>query len=305
VAREVAQRNLVAGDPLLLEDTDIIFGTAMVDPANPSGRFTFVPDESAVNAVRVIGRRTEDSPSGVVPLLLAPRILGTKFFSPTKTATVRIADRDIILVVDRSGSMVEHEDAGRLPDSLEAEYGTDPVYDNDGDGKLDRMEAMKVAIREFRKVIDATPGVEQLGLVSYDEFSRVESELSTDYAEFDARIYNMVRGEGTSIGAGIAEGMRMFANQRLVRPNAVPVIIVMTDGIHNRGLDPVRATDDALEEMPRLTMHTVTFSAGADRERMRQLAETGGGIYAHAEDVSKLVDQFEIMAQSASLQLIE
>jgi len=304
-AKEVARLNLVAGQPLLLEDRDIVFGTALVNPDNPSGRFRFTPDETAVNAVRVTGRRTADSPSGVVPLLLAPRVLGTQFFEPTKAATVRIADRDIIVVVDRSGSMTEHEDAGGLPLSLQGEYGSDLVYDNDQDGTLNRMEAMKVSIREFRKVIDATPGVEQLGLVSYDEFSRVESPLSTNYDEFDQRIYEMLRGEGTSIGTGIDAAMNMFSNNSLVRPNAAPVVIVMTDGIHNRGRDPGTATIDAMDVMPRLTMHTVTFSSGADRNRMRQLAETGGGIYAHADDVSNLVSEFERMARSAGIQLVE
>jgi hypothetical protein len=82
-------------------------------------------------------------------------------------------------------------------------------------------------------------------------------------------------------------------------------MIVMTDGHHNGSRDPEDAASDAMAALPRLTIHTVTFSNNADERRMQSVAEIGQGIHAHADDVSQLVDEFEQMARSAGAILIE
>ena len=57
--------------------------------------------------------------------------------------------------------------------------------------------------------------------------------------------------------------------------------------------------------IPGLTIHTVTFSPGAEQWRMQSVAAIGNGIHIHANDVSQLVDTFEEMARTAGVLLIE
>ena len=98
-AKDLAAANLVAGEPLILDDGDIVFGSSDRDA---DGAWTFTPGGEPVNALRVYGRRTADSASGAVGLFFG-RIFGVSTFEPTQTASVVRFDRDICLVVDRSG----------------------------------------------------------------------------------------------------------------------------------------------------------------------------------------------------------
>ena len=57
-----------------------------------------------VNAVRVTGYKTEGSTSGVVPLFFA-NIMDDQSYEHFRSSVAMQIDRDIVLVVDRSGSM--------------------------------------------------------------------------------------------------------------------------------------------------------------------------------------------------------
>src|SRR5262245_52762788 len=54
-AKDIAAANMVAGEPLLLDDTDIVFGKST---QLSSGAWGFTPNAEPINAVRVFGRRT-------------------------------------------------------------------------------------------------------------------------------------------------------------------------------------------------------------------------------------------------------
>jgi hypothetical protein len=101
-AKEAAKRNMVAGQPLILSDADVQVGKSV---QVGTGRFNFTNGGTKPNAVRVYGKRTSASKSGPVDLMMAP-ILGQDDFEPIQTATSTQLDRDICLVVDRSGSMM-------------------------------------------------------------------------------------------------------------------------------------------------------------------------------------------------------
>ena len=102
-AKDAAKRNLVAGDPLLLADSDIEFGNGV--QANDASRFEFTAGGKKPNAVRVTGSARKARLAGPVDLLFAG-VFGVKQFQPKETATSTQLDRDICLVVDRSGSMM-------------------------------------------------------------------------------------------------------------------------------------------------------------------------------------------------------
>ena len=111
-AKDAARRNRVANTPLVLLDRDIEIGLGRQSTSND--RFTFTSGGTLLNAVRVTGRRTSSSAGGPVALLLG-RVMGVTQFQPQHIATSTQLDRDICLVVDRSGSMMESISGGRMP----------------------------------------------------------------------------------------------------------------------------------------------------------------------------------------------
>ena len=283
--KNIAAKNMVAGKGLLIDDANIVLGRAA---AGASGKYSFVGGGTPLNAVRVNGLRTSGSASGSVSTMLG-RFMGTDSFDASKVATAAIEERDIIVVVDRSGSMnwggVRHPITGR---------------------RITRLEGLKYAVGVFRKVVDETPSVEQIGLVSYSHNVRIDADLDTNYTKFDRKMASMRATGATDIGLGIKDAVKALKSMRR-RRHASPVIIVMTDGRHNRRYDPVketrRARDD--DELAGVVVHAVTFSSGADRRRMRLVANEGGGKYLHADDTDDLGRSFDELARTAGSVLIE
>ncbi|MGY8771164.1 MAG: pilus assembly protein TadG-related protein [Pirellulales bacterium] len=102
-AQECASKNLVAGVPLNLSSDDITFGLSV--RKDDKSRFEFTAGGDKLNSIHVLGHRTTESKDGPVRLYIAP-IFGHEFFQPEIESSASQIDRDIALVLDRSGSMV-------------------------------------------------------------------------------------------------------------------------------------------------------------------------------------------------------
>ena len=87
----------------------------------------------------------------------------------------------------------------------------------------------------------------------------------------------------------------MLSDNR-IRPFALRTMVVMTDGRHNRGTEPVVAALRAAGE--NIKIHTVTFSDEADFARMRAVAEATGGQHFHAPDAAALERIFREIAST-------
>ena len=110
-AIEAAARNTVAGTPLVLAATDVRFGNSSVGTSG-SYSFTASSDNSnSINGVEVTGRRTASSGSGAIPMLFTG-VFDQGTFEPVKTAVATHVDRDVVLVLDRSGSMTSKTPGG-------------------------------------------------------------------------------------------------------------------------------------------------------------------------------------------------
>ena len=101
---------------------EITFGTtARAD--NGFGRYIFsganrgsvMNHTAAATSIRVLGKRTEDSRGGSIQMLFAGWGPFSEF-QPAVASTATQVDRDIALVLDRSGSMLEYKDVQRLSD---------------------------------------------------------------------------------------------------------------------------------------------------------------------------------------------
>ena len=212
-------------------------------------------------------------------MMLGP-LLGTDTFQTSKSAVATIQDRDICVVIDRSGSM---------------------GWRTSGSDSTQRMVALKAAIIVFRNVLDQTIGQEQLSVTSYASSSRIDTRLALDYTQFDRRVANTQPSGATNIGSGIDSALTVLTDATRLRPTAKRVMIVMTDGQHNTGRDPEQAATDARTATNgNLIIHTITFSSGADIGRMQRVAAIGDGIHVHADNSADLLDKFELIARAAS-----
>ncbi|MEZ6126072.1 MAG: vWA domain-containing protein [Planctomycetaceae bacterium] len=159
-AHSAAGRNNVGGTALLLDEADISFGYAEPDA---SGSWILSPrldTDKDLTSIRVLGRRTADSPSGPVPLLFTG-LFDRTTFEPVKAATATFMDRDIVLVLDRSGSMNSATPTGT------------------------RWTDLSQAVFAFVNALQSTPQTELVGLVTYSSNASSDlgsvSDLHSDY----------------------------------------------------------------------------------------------------------------------------
>jgi len=304
-AKDAAQRNLVAGTPLVIVDADIEVGEGRQTSRN--SRFQFTPGGARLNAVRVNGKRTDSSAGGPVGLFLG-QVMGVTHFQPSNVATSTQLDRDICLVVDRSGSMMRGVVGRRVPSGI----------CNPPDLAVSRWGGLNTAVAGFLAELDATSQLEQCGLVSYSNAGRfcsnptytfttsdINAQLDINYLAIRdemARLSSQpVRGR-TNIFAGIENGILVLTDSQ-ARPFALRTMVVMTDGRHNEGPEPVLAARRAADE--NITIHTVTFSDEADFTRMRAVADAAGGEHFHAPDAAALERIFRQIAATLPVMLTE
>ncbi len=267
----IAQRNIVAGEGLNLRGSDIEFGGSV---AQPDGSFAFDPDSSFVNAARVVGSRTEGSLGGSVNLFFAP-IFGVENFQPTQVATATRTDRDIALVLDVSGSM----------------------------GSRGRFAALQNGVDVFLQELDSTPQQELVSLSVYSTDSTKLQDLTGDMNQIRNAFADQRPGGFTAIGRGLSTGLDSIVNDFRARPFALKSIVVMTDGNQNRGVNPtVIARQCANQDV---TVHTITFSGGANQRLMREVADLASGRHIHAESNQQLVEAFQEIARQLQVLLIE
>ena len=106
----------------------------------------------------------------------------------------------------------------------------------------------------------------------------------------------------TAISAGLDNGVRVMTSSA-VRPFAVKTIVLMTDGLHNTGREPILSAREAAAA--NITVHTVTFSSDADLARMRAVAAATGGQHFHAPDAASLERIFREIASTLPVMLTE
>jgi hypothetical protein len=240
--------------------------------------------------------------------MLLSGVLGVDEFEPSKTATSTQLDRDICLVVDRSGSMMWTLTGGsKYPKKTKA---CDPPHPTQS-----RWGALATSVETFLDELNATDQEEQVALVSYSsntrecgnryKISEINSDLVTDVdtirSEMDQISSKPVKGS-TSISAGIDDGIEVLTGKK-ARPFAAKTMVLMTDGIHNLGKEPVLSARDAAKQD--IIIYTITFSDDADVARMKAVAEATGGKHFHATSQAGLVAAFKEIAATLPVMLTE
>jgi Ca-activated chloride channel family protein len=193
---------------------------------------------------------------------------------------------DIVLAMDLSTSMMAH------------------------DFKPNRIEAAKQTALEF---IDGRPN-DRIGLVVFAGESFTQCPVTIDHAIVKNQLHGIRNGlleDGTAIGMGLATALQRLKESE----SKTKVIILMTDGVNNRGIiDPATAADIAMQMGVRVytigigTNGQAYTPVGLDRQGnliydwalveidealLQQVSQKTGGKYFRATDNNKLKSIFD------------
>jgi Ca-activated chloride channel family protein len=303
-------------------------------PDGDAGRYYFqkIPTSQVASgavfasAFRVNGRRNDDSLSGPVPLVI-PGILDAHEFTTEQLAVAMQVDRDISLVLDRSGSMDDLDidwPSGTSPWSgsamnagvgagllrirngnyrptngntwVEYEQWAYEDYYGLGTAPTNAWQDLVLAVDAFLDVLDATSQEEQISVASYSSSATLDTNLEKDFQVVRDKVGSLRTGGNTAIGLGMESGILALLESS-ARPFAAKTMVVMTDGMHNTGILPTTVATTLMSSY-NLTIQTVTFGEGADQALMQQVAAIGGGKHYHAATGEQLVAIFEEIANN-------
>ena len=330
VARDIAQANwnLVGEASGANVQVQVAFGSTQVN----QGRVAFLRDQLPFNAVQVevdrdvnrVGFASQRSDTYLVQ----------------RDATSAIIERDLCLVVDRSGSMNFDLDTGTwMYDTSYHPYNA--VYNSDyrrwsyewwyfwPHPERSRWSSMMPAIYALVDELGKTGQQEQFSIVSYSSASSrtaiwnhsaqvefisisdasVESPMVsqahylTAVAAFDNKYKHQQPVAGaTNISAGIDAAVASLTGVGS-RSYAFKTMILMTDGQFNTGREPWLAAEDAAAAG--VEIHTVTFSDQANQNDMIRTAQAANGRHFHAPDGAALAEIFREIASLPVAAIIE
>jgi Mg-chelatase subunit ChlD len=168
----------------------------------------------------------------------------------------------------------------------------DPVPPNS------RWLDLVASVNAFCDELSATAKVEKVGLVSYADNANRDVELTDNYAlinDGNLAISSAFDGGYTNVGEGIKKGIDVVTNSKYCRPWANNALVLMSDGNHNKGTDPITAANEAISK--NIPIYTVSFSDEADQTLMQQIADMTGGTHYHAVNAQQLSEAFRNIAK--------
>ncbi|MEO1617995.1 MAG: VWA domain-containing protein [Planctomycetota bacterium] len=341
-----AAMNDVYGEPLRLRSDDnsgeIEFGLSFQSGGFDS-RYNFTPipisevrNGTVASSIRVNGNRVAGSLSGDVPLII-PGLLNTDRFETQAQSVAMQVDRDISLILDRSGSMTDvafNWQSGESPwyqstkdwgvsqgmlnrwwnngwrysyrsgwDSVSYQQAVYEDFYEKGVAPTTPWQDLVEAVDAFLDVLDTTSQEEQVSLASYSTSATLDTLLEKEHSVVKNRVKSLNTGGWTAIGQGMQQGIQGLADAR-ARPFAAKTMVVMTDGVQNRS-PWAEDVASGLVQSNLLTIHTVTFGTGANQQDMREVATIGGGKHYHAATGEDLIQIFEEIANNLPTMLTE
>jgi Ca-activated chloride channel family protein len=181
----------------------------------------------------------------------------------------------------------------------------------------------------------------QIGVVAFAGFAEMVQPPTTDQESLQVAVESLTTGRGTAIGSGILEAIDVISQ---IDPSVAPsidegssaiapppvaegvivpsIIVVLTDGVSTRGIEPLDAAQQAKDRGVRV--YTIGFGTdmraseggqqgggfdpfagapsgfrrGIDEATLKQVAELTGGEYYTAESADELLKVFQDLPTS-------
>jgi len=172
---------------------------------------------------------------------------------------------DIYLVIDVSGSMMDQS----------------------------KIVSAKNAASEFVDAFQLEKSSNyRIGLISFETQVHTLSKITDDPSGLKDAISRLQPGGDTAMGDAIRTASVLLSQE--ARPDARKTVLLLTDGIANRGIPPINAAQIAKDNG--LTIFTVAYGSDADRSTLSQIASMTGGKYYQALTGQDLVSTFSDIA---------
>ena len=210
---------------------------------------------------------------------------------------------DVMLALDRSGSMCwdSHGTGGNCSDPPEIK---------------EPMNSVQVAANGFSDLFE--PGWARVGLVSFSNTATLDQEISTDFgpgSSLEAAVNNLFPSGRTNIGDAIVAAHDEVLNGAATRPDALKVIVLLSDGVPNRCAGGSSCSNSAAANYARtaaaaaaadgITIYTIGLGNDLDAALMQDVADIGNGAYIQSPDTNDLMATFDTVAAMIKVRILE
>ena len=114
----------------------------------------------------------------------------------------------------------------------------------------------------------------------------------------------MYQGGGTCFGPALKMAQALLMQGLQQQPEYSPVLMFMSDGGASDGEDEMRALCTELSNtIAELQVKTLAFGPGASTEKLKRMANLGGGEFLPAMDGVELKECFEKAASSLAVKV--
>ncbi len=184
---------------------------------------------------------------------------------PTEEKTIATANIDVVFAVDVSGSM---------------------SYD---------IGTAKQAVNSF---IDALDEKDRAGLVQFNGFSQILSELTTDKNSLKSKVSSLSTSGGTAIHKGLSDALTVLNKSSNTDENTYKMIIILSDGYDS--VSSYESTYSGLINTAvnnNIVVYTVGIGSTVDTNLLTRIAGDTNGGYYHANSASEIIRIFEDIQQ--------
>lgn len=213
--------------------------------------------------------------------VVAVLLVGLALAGPRVHAAIPVHGGSVVLCVDTSGSMAAADVA--------------PT----------RASAALAAMRAF---VDRTPDGTAIGIVSFAGEAQEIVPPTRDREQVRTALEAIPTPDGAT-----AIGDALSLAQRILPKSGHRVVILITDGENNKGIDPVQAAK--LLAANHISLYTIGIgtnsgalipgtlqTAGIDEDALRSYAEITGGAYSRADDAAQLRQALARLGRSTSFE---
>lgn len=308
--KNVAAKNTIGGKPLVIQDNEIEFGTTTLQA---NGNWEFQPEAQPYTAVRVDAQMGGNSQNAAVKLFFAD-VFGSGTFEPSRTSTAAHTSTELCLCLDRSHSMcfdlsgVDWRYPGNKGYSI-TQYLAPPHPTKS------RWGVLMKAVKSFAHVLKHQDPAPRVSLTTWGSnitynglsfpASTIDLGLSTGYDDVvnkvDARALKTMLG-GTNMSTGMEDAIKVLTGDN-VDPLASRIMILMSDGQWNQGIDPEQTAETA--KANRIVVHTISFLSNGNASTLERIAEITGGKFYYAANEQDLEAAFVSIARQLPVVLTD